>query len=163
MTNHALESARWEMIEAGGRTTQSFGLSRLFGQIYVLLYLEPEPLCLDELASQLKVSKASVSIACRQLESWGAVRCVSVAGDRRDFYAAQTDWSQLLHGGLLDAFDKKLESARRQIERSLVLLEQSDGAGGGQVDFLRSRLREAEHRRARLARLLKNPLVRRLV
>ncbi len=69
----SLHPAKREMIEAGGRTAQSFGLNRLLGQIYVLLYLTPHPLTLDDIAQALGVSKASVSIACRQLESWAAV------------------------------------------------------------------------------------------
>ena len=51
-----LHAAKWEMVEAGGRTVQSFGLNRLFGQIYVLLYLSDEPQSLDSLARQLGVS-----------------------------------------------------------------------------------------------------------
>ena len=157
-----LEAARWEMIEAGGRTTQSFGLSRLFGQLYVLLYLTRRPLCLDDLAVQLAVSKASVSIACRQLEAWGAIHSVWVKGDRRDFYEAETDFGKLLNGGLLDSLGKKLESAQRQIARSLRLVEQS-GQEDEQARHLRKRLQDAEYRRSRLARVLRNPLLRKLL
>lgn len=162
MSTRRLSPARWEMIEAGGRTTQSFGLSRLFGQIYVLLYLNPEPLCLDELAELLGVSKASVSIACRQLESWGAVRCSWVRGDRRDFYQAESDIGKWVKGGLIASLNKKLDSAQRQIERSLQLLAQ-EGDGDSPKSFLRSRLQEAERRRVRLAKLLNNPMLRRLL
>ena len=162
MSTTGIEAARWEMVEAGGRTTQSFGLSRLFGQIYVLLYLSPEPMCLDVLTAQLGVSKASISITCRQLESWGAVRCVWVKGDRRDFYQAETDIGKWIGGGLLASLGKKLDSAQRQIERSLGLLDQA-GGDGAPHEFLRERLQEAERRRVRVAKLLKNPLLRRLL
>ena len=90
-----MHTAKWEMVEAGGRTSQAFGLSRLFGQIYTYLYLSPEPQSLDELAEGLGVSKASVSIAARQLESWGALRCIWKRGDRRDYYEAETDFRRL--------------------------------------------------------------------
>lgn len=159
---NAVDAAKWEMTEAGGRTTQSFGLSRLFGQIYVLLYLSNRPQSLDELTSQLGVSKASVSITCRQLESWGAVRRVWVKGDRRDYYEAETDLTRLINGGLLQALNKKLESARVQIERSLHLLEQ-DGGPDDQRSFLRVRLKQAEARRQRLHKLLNNPLIKRVL
>jgi DNA-binding transcriptional regulator GbsR (MarR family) len=155
-------SAKWEMIEAGGRTAQSFGLNRLVGQIYILLYLSDEPQSLDALAEQLGVSKASVSIACRQLESWGAVRRNWKRGDRKDYYAAETDMGNLINGGLLASLNKKLESARVQIERSLHLLD-SNGQTDRDVEYLRRRLKEAESRRAKLARLLNNPLLRRLL
>ncbi len=154
--------AVWEMVEAGGRTAQSFGLSRLFGQIYTLLYLSPEPLCLDELAGQLGVSKASVSIAGRKLETWGAVRKVWVRGDRRDFYEAETDFRSILNGGLLTSLEKKLESARIQIERSIQMALRG-GNGNRSHAFVLERLNEAEKRRKRFAKLINSPLLRKLL
>jgi DNA-binding transcriptional regulator GbsR (MarR family) len=150
------------MVEAGGRTAESFGFNRLLGQIYTLLYLTPEMLSLDALAERMQVSKASCSIACRQLASWGAVRCIRKAGDRRDYYEAETDLGTLLAGGLLPSLNKKLESAKVQIERSLRLLESQPG-GDDHVGFVRRRLKEAEQRRARLARLINHPLLRRML
>jgi DNA-binding transcriptional regulator GbsR (MarR family) len=154
-----IQQAKWEMIEAGGRTAQSFGLNRLFGQIYTLLYLSDEPLSLDALAEQLGVSKASVSIACRQLESWGAVRRSWIKGDRRDYYTAETHFSRVLSEGLLASVNKKLDSAKVQIERSLNLLREN-GTNGDRIRFLKQRLNGAEVYRAKITRLLNNPLVR---
>ena len=159
MGDREIQAARWELVEAGGRTAQSFGLSRLFGQIYILLYLSKEPVCLDELATQLSVSKASISISCRQLESWGAVRRAWVRGDRRDFYEAETDFGKLFNSGLLSSLNKKLDSAQRQLERCLSMLGE-DGKGEDSASFLRKRLEEAENRRARLSKLINNPLFR---
>ncbi len=152
------DSAIWEMVEAGGRTAQSFGLSRIYGQLYMLLYLSNEPRSLEDLAVQLGVSKASVSIACRRMESWSAVRRVWVRGDRRDFYEAQTDFRAILNG-LLPSVSKKLESARIQIERSMEMLEHGR-ADDQRKHFLRERLAQAEQRRKKIAALLDNPLVR---
>jgi len=157
-----IHPAKWEMVEAGGRTAQSFGLNRLFGQIYILLYLSGDPLSLDAIAEQLGVSKASVSIACRQLESWGAVHRTWVKGDRRDYYLAETDFNRILGNGLLTSVTKKLDSAKVQIERSLALLE-GNGSGGGDTKVLRERLKQAEAYRARVSGLLNNPLVRKLL
>lgn len=157
-----LHSAKWEMIEAGGRTAQSFGLNRLFGQIYTLLYLSEEALSLDALAEQLGVSKASVSIACRQLESWGAVHRSWVKGDRRDYYAAETNFNRVLSNGLLSSLVKKLDSAMVQINRSIGLLE-ANGGNGQQARFVRQRLKDAEAFRSKISRLLNNPLVRKLL
>ena len=148
----------YEMVEAGGRTSQSFGLTRLFGQIYMYLYLSRQLQSLDDVAQALGVSKASVSIAARQLESWGAVRRVWKRGDRRDYYEAEMDIRRLISQGVLTSVNKKLESARNQIARSIRLLEEQ----GGDVEelaFLRERLAEAERRRSRLEGLLNNPLI----
>lgn len=155
-------TAKWEMIEAGGRTAQSFGLGRLLGQIYVLLYLSPQAMTLDELAAELGISKASASIACRQLEALGALRHQSVKGDRRDFYQAETDFRALIQGGLLPSLLKKLESARRQIERSMGLVLEG-GEDGQETAFLLRRLRDAEARRGKLERLIRHPVLKRLL
>ena len=157
-----IQSAKWEMVEAGGRTAQSFGLNRLFGQIYILLYLNKGPLSLDTLADQLGVSKASVSIACRQLEAWGAIHRSWIKGDRKDYYLAETSFNRILGNGLLASITKKIESAHIQISRSLEMIEKS-GVNGDEVNFLRERLREADGYRSRVERLLNNPLVRKLL
>ena len=148
------------MIEAGGRTVQSFGLNRLLGQIYTLLYLFPEPMSLDDIAETLSVSKASVSIACRQLAGWGALHQVWQRGDRKDYYTAESDFRALLNNGVLESFRKKLDSAERQIERSLKLLEQQSD-NGKEGDFVATRLKQADKARSKIKRLIDNPLVRR--
>lgn len=157
-----LNTAKWEMIEAGGRTAQSFGLNRLLGQIYILLYLTEDALSLDALAEQMGVSKASVSIACRQLESWGAVHRTWVKGDRRDYYVAETNFNRILSSGLLASLNKKFDTARSQIERSLRLLE-DQAADPAKARFLKQRLKEAEQYRDRIFRLLNNPLVKKFL
>lgn len=150
------------MVEAGGRTAQTFGLSRLVGQIYTLLYLKNRPLSLDEILAELEVSKASVSIACRQLQGFGAIRLITQKGDRRDFYEAVQDFRSLLQKGLLPAIEKKLDSAGKQIEQCRQLLIQG-GDHQPEAAQLMERLDEAEERREKLADLLSNPLVRRML
>ncbi len=157
-----MHPAKWEMVEAGGRTAQSFGLNRLLGRIYVYLYLCSDPQSLDAMAAELGVSKASVSIACRQLESWGAVRREWKKGDRKDYYVAETDLGRIIDNGLLASLSKKLDSAKVQIERSLELIA-GQGGDSEEVEFLRARLQEAEKYRARFAGLLENPLLRRIL
>lgn len=157
-----IDSARLELIEAGGRTVQAFGLNRLLGQIYTLLYLHPDPLCLDDIADSLSVSKASVSISCRQLAGWGAVRQVWLRGDRKDYYTAETDTRTLLNSGILESFRKKLDSAERQLEHTRQTIAQN-GDCIEHRDHLIQRLQEAEQIRARIRRLIDNPLVRRMV
>ena len=148
------------MVEAGGRTAQTFGVSRLLGQIYTLLYLKNEPLSLDAIVDELAVSKASVSIACRQLHTFGAIRHITQKGDRRDFYEAIQDFRGLLQNGLLPALEKKLDSARIQIDRCRSLLET---ANDQEAARLKHRLDEAEERRAKMSDLIKNPLLRRML
>ena len=116
---------RRRFIEAGGNTTHAFGLGRIIGRLYALLYLTPSPTALEDIAAQLSVSKASASIVVRQLADLRAVRQVWIPGDRRDFYEAETSFGVILREGLLPGVRKKLQSAGVQIERTLAIEPQA--------------------------------------
>lgn len=73
-------------IEKMGLLFEADGNSRTAGRLLGLLMLSPEPHSLDELASALRVSKASVSTNARALERYGSIERVVRAGDRRDYY-----------------------------------------------------------------------------
>lgn len=106
-------------IDAGGNTTHGFGLGRLIGRMFALIYLHPRPLSLEQIADRLQISKASASTTVRQLEKWHAVTSVSSPGDRRDFYQVETRFSLIIKNGLLPSLQQKLRSAGAQITRTL--------------------------------------------
>lgn len=161
-TSRAVRDALWQMIEAGGRTAETFGVSRLFGQIYTLLYLKNTPLSLEQIGTELSVSKASVSIACRQLHTFGAIRRITMKGDRRDFYEAVQDFRTLINSGILPVIEKKLASAGRQIDQCRKqLVAGTDHQPEAQA--LLARLDEVEERRRKISDLISNPLVRKML
>lgn len=158
-------------IKASGDTTHSFGLGRLIGRLFALLYLAPEPMCLDQIAKRLKISKASASIAVRQLAAWNAVYKVDAAGGsgRRDFYQAELRFGVILRNGLLPGVQKKLHSAGVQIERTLgvapIPADKQDGpefAGEEQKEICR-RLRLARGLYQKVDALFSNPLLEHLL
>jgi DNA-binding transcriptional regulator GbsR (MarR family) len=67
------------------------GQPPIAGRILALLLMSEEPRCLDQLASALRVSKASVSTNARLLAHFGVVTRARRPGDRRDFYAVVPD------------------------------------------------------------------------
>jgi DNA-binding transcriptional regulator GbsR (MarR family) len=91
MGNSELEKIGDEFTEIAGQLSARLGLSRTVGQLYALLFLSGEPLCLDYMVERLKISKGSASTNIRELEKWGAVRKVWVKGSRKDFYEANPD------------------------------------------------------------------------
>ena len=66
-----LIEVRMQLVETGGRTSQELGTGRIVGQIMVHLYLQRDAQSLDSIGEALALSKASVSIAVRQLEQLG--------------------------------------------------------------------------------------------
>lgn len=158
---------RSRFIEAGGNATQSFGFGRVIGQIYALLYLTPGPMCLDNIATELAVSKASVSTTIRQLESLGAVRRIWVKGDRKDYYEAETDFKKLLRNGLLDKIRRKLDGAGFHLDTidTTVTATMKKAGAAKKADFqiIADRVQYAKDVRNKLNALLNNPLLDQLL
>ena len=71
-------------------------LTQLQGRIFALLYLEPRPMSLEEIAAELQQSKSNISMTIRGLVEWHLVRRVSVPGSRKDHYEAATDFWRVM-------------------------------------------------------------------
>ena len=102
-----LQEARRRLVETGGRTSQDFGTGRIVGQVLVHLYLQQSECSLDNIAEDLGLSKASVSIAVRQLEKFGLARKVWRSGDKRNYYKSAENIGKALQQGLLSLVRQK--------------------------------------------------------
>jgi DNA-binding transcriptional regulator GbsR (MarR family) len=78
-------------VERMGLALESDGLPRIAGRIFGLLLVSEDALSLDQLAAELRVSKASVSTNARLLEQRGVLEQVSRPADRRDYYRIPRD------------------------------------------------------------------------
>jgi DNA-binding transcriptional regulator GbsR (MarR family) len=78
-------------IDRMGLALESEGLPRIAGRIFGLLLVSEDCRSLDEIATQLHVSKASVSTNARLLEQRGVLERNSRPSDRRDYYRVQPD------------------------------------------------------------------------
>ena len=104
-----------EFARFAGELAESFSFNRSVGQIYGLLYLQESPLSLEDIGQKLSMSKGNASINIRLLESWGAVRPVSVVGSRKDFYEANRDIKQVALRRVREGFTKRLDRAEEQL------------------------------------------------
>jgi len=98
-------------ILAAGHTAHGFGLGRQVGRCYALLILAARPLCLDEMALGLSISKASASITLRRLAAWRLVQRVPGEEGRRDYYRIDGNFASVIREGLLPMAQGKLASA----------------------------------------------------
>jgi DNA-binding transcriptional regulator GbsR (MarR family) len=87
-----LQEARARMIGDLSRISEFWGYSRAMGGLYAALYLSPGPVSLDELVPTVGVTKGAISTNIRALEQLGMVHRHLRAGDRKDYYEADTDF-----------------------------------------------------------------------
>lgn len=150
------------LIEVGGRIAQDLGVGRIVGQILIYLYLRDEAASLDNIAEDLGLSKAAVSIAVRQLEQLSLAHKVWRSGDKRKYYKSADNIGKALQQGMLSLVRQKVELFGDELEGSLNLVDKLPDESNGLVDveFLRQRIRRAQKLQRGLERVLGSPLVR---
>jgi DNA-binding transcriptional regulator GbsR (MarR family) len=74
-----------------GNLGERWGVNRSVSQIHALLYASKAPLAAEDISDVLGIARSNVSNSLRELQSWNIIRSVPILGDRRTFYAAETD------------------------------------------------------------------------
>ncbi|MCB2201019.1 MarR family transcriptional regulator [bacterium] len=114
---------RQDWIQEFGEAYQLFGLPKLMGHVVGLLLASSKPLSLDDITSELGVSKGPVSQVMGRLRDHRLVHRHNKPGNRKDFYEADSDifghafgnHAALLRGNLTLAkrFHKRLDGATK--------------------------------------------------
>jgi|SRR5215475_2125512 len=115
-----LDETRQNFIEILSRISQFWGYPRAMGALYGALYLSPKPLSLDELIPIVGVTKGAISTNIRALEQLGMAHKHIRAGDRKDYYQADTDFGKItrtiLERRQKPEFDKALKDVSLALE-----------------------------------------------
>ena len=74
-----------------GEMGTRWGINRTVAQIHALLFLSPEPLHAEAIATTLGIARSNVSTSLRELQGWGIVRVTHMLGDRRDHFESLKD------------------------------------------------------------------------
>jgi len=90
-TKHSLTPVQQKFILHWGEMGTRWGINRTVAQIHALLFLSPEPLNAEVIATTLGVARSNVSTSLRELQGWGIVRVIHLLGDRRDHFESPKD------------------------------------------------------------------------
>jgi DNA-binding transcriptional regulator GbsR (MarR family) len=100
-----------------GEMAGRWGVSRSVAQIHALLFLAPEPLTAEDIATTLAIARSNVSVSLKELQGWDLVNVTHVLGDRRDYFQARKDiWEVLTM--IMDGRKK------REIDPTVLLLRE---------------------------------------
>jgi DNA-binding transcriptional regulator GbsR (MarR family) len=113
----ALSELEKEVVEIFVRIAGVLSLPRSVGELYGILFIAPEPMCIDDLMLKLKISKGSTSQGLKILRSFGAVNPVYVAGDRRDFYEAEAELRKIVAGFVNEQIRPHLDNGKARMAR----------------------------------------------
>ena len=157
---NAIHETRSRLIEAGGRTSQDLGAGRIVGMVLVYLYLQEDECSLDQIGEELGLSKASVSIAARQLEQLGLARRIWRRGERKKFYRSADNIAQAIQKGILGMVQTKVKLFGEELDASRDILRMVEDEKNGELQFLSHRVGRAMSLQKRLHTFINNPFVR---
>jgi DNA-binding transcriptional regulator GbsR (MarR family) len=94
--NEAGQRATDLVADSLGRLMEFWGFKRTMGRIWGTLYLSNRPLPAAELCERLGISAGAASMTLSDLERWGVVHRLFRAGERREFFEAETNlWKMI--------------------------------------------------------------------
>ena len=85
-----------ELADQVGRFMEYWGFKKIHGLLWVHIYLAKEPLDATTLVKRLKVSKALVSLASRDLLKYNVIRVVGQGDRGRIFFESNPDLIQVI-------------------------------------------------------------------
>jgi DNA-binding transcriptional regulator GbsR (MarR family) len=128
MTTTALSELEREVIELFIRMADVLSLPRSVGEIYGLLFISSDPLCLDDCRIRLNISKGSTSQGLKILRSFGAIRTVYIPGDRKDYYVAETSLRKIASGFAGEQVQPHVHNGKERLVRIRELLDAHEGS-----------------------------------
>jgi DNA-binding transcriptional regulator GbsR (MarR family) len=118
----AMPKAVRRFVLEWGNLGERWGVNRSVSQIHALLYASKYPLAAEDIADTLGIARSNVSNSLRELQTWNIIRSVPILGDRRTFYAAETDlWvlvSRIAAGRKARELDPAAAALRECVEMS---------------------------------------------
>jgi len=128
-----------EIISLFVRLADLLSLPRSVGEIYGTLYISSNPLCLDEIKNKLKISKGSTSQGLKILRSFGAIKIIYIAGDRKDFYIAEDSLRKIARGFANEQIIPHIESGSDRLLNITNLLKEDHDLD---KEFLNKRIKK---------------------
>jgi DNA-binding transcriptional regulator GbsR (MarR family) len=110
--------ARTEFIEKIGMVIQMEGMPRIAGRMFGLLVFDGTEISFTDLATQLQVSRGSVSSNAKFLEERGLIKRFSKSGERQDYFQlADNPYATMISGVV-----RRMERAKNEINETLTSL-----------------------------------------
>ncbi|MCC6573493.1 MAG: MarR family transcriptional regulator [Planctomycetes bacterium] len=111
-TLHEVED---RFIENWGDISALWGVNRSMGRIHALLFLAPDPLSMEEVATRLQISHGNVSTSVRDLLAWGVIKRVHQSGERKILYEAEQDPWTWFHTCIRERRRREVEPVRENL------------------------------------------------
>jgi DNA-binding transcriptional regulator GbsR (MarR family) len=121
------DEVRATFIDGMGGIGDFWGIGRAMGQIWAVLYLNPEPMTMDQLVQAVGITKGHASTNLRALLRLGLVTKSFRPGDRKDYYSPQANLWAFARSVLRERQKQEFDQALASTTRALAALEARRG------------------------------------
>lgn len=111
-----LDEIEFAIIEIFIRATKVLGYPKSIGEIYGLLYISNQPLCMEDIIQRLGISLGAASQGLKVLKGMRAVRSNHMIGKRREYFTAEFDLEELMNRYIRKELSGHLKNWKSQQE-----------------------------------------------
>ena len=108
-----------------GEMGTRWGINRTVAQVHALLFISPVPLNADDIVAALEVARSNVSTSLKELQGWGIVKLVHVAGDKRDHFESMKDVWELFRAVIDERKKRECDPTLRMLHECIVEAEKN--------------------------------------
>lgn len=110
------KETRNKFIQTWGALGSQWGINKTMAQIHALLLVSPESISMEDIMSELQISRGNASMNLRALIEWGIVYRDYRTGERKEFFYAEKDLDEV-------AVKISQERSKREIKPVLKVLK----------------------------------------
>ncbi|NLR93873.1 GbsR/MarR family transcriptional regulator [Flammeovirga agarivorans] len=111
------EEAKNKYIQTWGALGSQWGINKTMAQIQALLMISTEALSIEEIMSELQISRGNASMNIRALIDWGIVFKETKSGERKEFFTTEKNLDRL-------AVTIAKERSRRELQPAIRMLKE---------------------------------------
>ena len=114
-----------DFTEGLSQISRFWGFPKGMGAIFAVLYLSPTPLALDEIVIETGLTKGAISTEIRALARMGLVHRSTKLGDRKDYYAAESDFYSAIKSILKERQNSEFDRAVGSVKAALTAMDEN--------------------------------------
>ena len=120
----SIEDVKTQFIEKISDNMNAFGVSTTVGRILGIIYMNREPMTLDELSAETGMSKTRMSQVVREMIDMNIAERVFKKGVRKDLYQVEEDYYQTFISLFYSTWQKAINRSRGFEQRLMKKMDQ---------------------------------------
>jgi DNA-binding transcriptional regulator GbsR (MarR family) len=117
------EHARASFIDGMGSVGEFWGIAPAMGRIWAVLYLNQDPMTMDDVVAAVGITKGHASTNLRALLRLGLITKSWRPGDRKEYYSPQADLWEFARSILKERQKQEFDQALASTRKALAVLE----------------------------------------